>query len=125
MDAALTRVILYVQDVVRLTTFYRDILGLPVVQEIAGEWTVLQAGACEIALHLAGAPYHVEDPSTFDAESNVKLVLTVDRDLAALRDELSAKGVPMGSIKSYPPLTGPLCDGRDPEGNVFQLAQRR
>jgi hypothetical protein len=29
----------------------------------------------------------------------------------------------MRQIKSYPPLTGPLCDGEDPEGNVFQLAQ--
>ena len=31
----------------------------------------------------------------------------------------------MGRIKSYPGLTGPLCDGTDPEGNVFQLAQSR
>jgi hypothetical protein len=54
----------------------------------------------------------------------VKLVLTVDRELAELRAELVGKGVPMGAIKSYPGLTGPLCDGRDPEGNVFQLAQR-
>jgi len=37
--------------------------------------------------------------------------------------ELQAKGIPMGEIKSYPGLTGPLCDGKDPEGNVFQLAQ--
>ena len=27
----------------------------------------------------------------------------------------------MGEIKSYPGVTGPLCDGTDPEGNVFQL----
>jgi hypothetical protein len=33
------------------------------------------------------------------------------------------RGVPMGQIKSYPGLTDPLCDGRYPEGNVFQLAQ--
>ena len=45
-------------------------------------------------------------------------------ELAELRAELVGKGVPMGAIKSYPGLTGPLCDGRDPEGNVFQLAQR-
>ena len=36
--------------------------------------------------------------------------------------ELQAKGIPMGEIKSYPGLTGSLCDGKDPEGNVFQLA---
>ena len=49
--------------------------------------------------------------------------MTVDRPLADLRAELVAKGVPMGKIKSYPPLTGRLCDGKDPEGNVFQLAE--
>jgi hypothetical protein len=52
------------------------------------------------------------------------MVMTVDRDLAELRIELISRGVAMGRIKSYPPLTGPLCDGEDPEGNMFQLAQR-
>ena len=124
MDAALTRVILYVQDVGRLVAFYRDVLGLSVVEEIEGEWAVLKAGACEIALHRVGKAYRVADPGDWKVESNAKLVLTVDRDLDGLRAELVAKGVAMRAIKSYPPLTGPLCDGEDPEGNVFQLAQR-
>jgi catechol 2,3-dioxygenase-like lactoylglutathione lyase family enzyme len=124
MDAALTRIILYVQDVDRLARFYRDAFGLAVVEEIAGEWAVLQAGACELALHRVGRPYRVADASDWKAESNAKLVLTVDRDLATLRAELIAKGIAMREIKAYPGLTGPLCDGEDPEGNVFQLAQR-
>jgi|SRR5215831_3488426 len=124
MNACLTRVILYVQDVTRLATFYREMLGLSVVEEITGEWVVLRAGACELALHRVGKAWRVDDASTWEVESNTKLVFAVDRDLAALRAEIIAKGVEMGNIKSYPPLTGPLCDGRDPEGNVFQLAQR-
>src|SRR5262245_27842654 len=123
MKARLTRVILYVQDVERPAAFYRGALGLAVVEAIAGEWAVLKASACELALHRVGKPYGVADPSSWKVESNAKLVLTVDRDLKELRAELVAKGVPMGRIKSYPPLTGPPCDGTDPEGNVFQLAQ--
>jgi len=123
MDARLTRVILYVQDVERLAAFYRDALGLAVVEEISGEWAVLKAGACELALHRVGKPWRVDDAKEWQAESNAKLVFSVDRDLAELRAELIAKGVAMRQIKSYPPLTGPLCDGADPEGNVFQLAQ--
>jgi catechol 2,3-dioxygenase-like lactoylglutathione lyase family enzyme len=123
MHASLNRVILYVQDVERLARFYRDVLGLPIVEAIDGEWSVHRAGACELALHRVGKPYRLADPSSWQVETNVKLVLTVDRELAGLRAELLGKGVPMGAIKSYPPLTGPLCDGRDPEGNVFQLAQ--
>lgn len=29
----------------------------------------------------------------------------------------------MRELKSYPGVTGMLCDGEDPEGNVFQLAE--
>jgi len=123
MNLSLTRVILYVQDVRRLRDFYRDALKLSVVEEIEGEWAVLKAGACQLALHRVGKPYRVADPSAWKVESNAKLVMTVERDLEELRAELIGKGVAMGRIKSYPPLTGPLCDGEDPEGNVFQLAQ--
>jgi catechol-2,3-dioxygenase len=124
MNASLSRVILYVQDVGRLAAFYKDALGLPIVEEIKDEWAVLRAGGCELALHRVGKPYRVSDTASWKVETNVKLVMTVDRDLAELRAELLDKGVEIGNIKSYPGLTGPLCDGRDPEGNVFQLAQR-
>jgi catechol 2,3-dioxygenase-like lactoylglutathione lyase family enzyme len=123
MHAALNRVILYVQDVDRLAAFYREALGLRAVEEIKGEWCVLQAGPCQIALHRVGRAYRVADPASWKVESNAKLVMTVDRPLAGLRAELIAKGVSMREIKSYPGLTGPLCDGEDPEGNVFQLAE--
>jgi hypothetical protein len=123
MHVALTRVILYVQDVERLSAFYQQNFGLPVVEKIDGEWAVLAIGPCQLALHRVGKAYRVEDPASWEVESNSKLVLTVDRPLAELRAELIAKGVPMDNIKSYPPLTGALCDGRDPEGNVFQLSE--
>jgi predicted enzyme related to lactoylglutathione lyase len=123
MKVALNRVILYVQDVDRLATFYQQAFDLPVVEEIKGEWCVLDTGPCQLALHRVGKAYRVADPTSFEVESNAKLVMTVDRPLAELRAALIAKGVPMGQIKSYPGLTGPLCDGRDPEGNVFQLAE--
>jgi predicted enzyme related to lactoylglutathione lyase len=121
MPAILNRILLYVQDVDRLAAFYRDTLGLTLVEEIPGEWAVLAAGPCQLALHRVGPAYRRPDAMTTD--SNAKLVFTVDRELAALRDELIGRGVAMGEIKSFPPLTGRLCDGRDPEGNVFQLAE--
>jgi catechol-2,3-dioxygenase len=54
MRVALNRVILYVQDVDRLATFYQQIFGLPVVEEIKGSWSVLDAGLCQLALHRVG-----------------------------------------------------------------------
>jgi predicted enzyme related to lactoylglutathione lyase len=120
MAASLSRVILYVQDVERLSVFYREAFDFGVVEEVAGEWAVLQAGACELALHRVGEAYRGKLPT---GASNAKLVLTIDAPLAVTREVLLARGVPMGEIKSYPGFTGPLCDGRDPEGNVFQLSQ--
>lgn len=122
MRVALNRVVLYVQDVDRLAAFYQEAFGLPVVEEIKGEWAVLAAGPCQLALHRVGKPYRTADPD-WQAESNAKLVMTVDRPIAEMRAALAAKGARMGNIKSYPPLTGLLCDGKDPEGNVFQLAE--
>jgi catechol-2,3-dioxygenase len=123
MRVALNRIIFYVQDVDRLVNFYRDVFGLSVMEEIKGEWAVLDVGPCQLALHRVGKAYRVADPTSWEVETNAKLVMTVDRPLAELRAELTSKGVPMREIKSYPGLTGPLCDGKDPEGNVFQLAQ--
>ena len=78
-----------------------------------------------LALHRVAKRYRVADASSWKVETNAKLVISVTRALKDLRAELMRKGVPMGRIKSYPGLTGPLCDGTDPEGNVFQLAQSR
>jgi predicted enzyme related to lactoylglutathione lyase len=120
MNVSLTRILLYVQDVDRLATFYRDVFDLATVEAIPGEWAVLAAGSCELALHRVGPAYRRPGAMT---ESNAKLVFAVDRDLTELRAELIARGVAMREIKSFPPLTGALCDGTDPEGNVFQLAE--
>ena len=122
MPVTLNRVILYVQDVGRLA-FYQRAFGLAVVEEIRGEWAVLDAGPCQLALHRVGKAYRVADPASWQVDSNAKLVMTVDRPLAELRAELAEKGIKLGKIKSYPGLTGLLCDGKDPEGNVFQLAE--
>jgi predicted enzyme related to lactoylglutathione lyase len=124
LNPALDRIILYVHDVPKLTEFYGDIFGFPIVEEIADEWTVFRIGSCELALHRVGVAYRAGGAGPPQANTNAKLVVSVDGDLATIRETLVARGVSMRDIKSFPGLTGPLCDGTDPEGNVFQLAQR-
>ncbi len=121
VNVSLERIILYVHDVQLLVDFYRDAFELPLVEEIGNEWAVFQAGHCQLALHRVGRAYRTSTARTPVRNSNAKLVMTVP-DLDALREKLVARGVPMGAIKSYPGLSGALCDGTDPEGNVFQLA---
>jgi predicted enzyme related to lactoylglutathione lyase len=122
MAAALGRIILYVQDVERLSEFYRQAFAFVLAQHIEGEWAVLDAGACELALLKAGPAYR--GPVGAGGENNnAKIVFAIDEPIETMRERLVSRGVDMSAIKSYPGLTGPLCDGRDPEGNVFQLMQ--
>ena len=123
MPPSLNRVILYVQDVERLKGFYEKLFGLSCSEHIAGEWAVLKAGACELALHRVGEPHRVPLPAPdWRVESNGKLVFSIEEPLALFRQGRLDAGFELGEIKRYPGLTGPLCDGRDPEGNVFQIA---
>ncbi len=55
--------------------------------------------------------------------SNVKLVLTIRPGLPELREKLLAAGVKMRNLKQFSGFAQSMCDGKDPEGNVFQLSQ--
>ena len=123
MNISLKRIILYAQDVKRLREFYQEILGLMPIEEITDEWAVLRAEVGELALHRVGKPYRVKDTESWRVQSNGKLVFEVDRDLEEFRQELMEKGVPMREVNSFPGFPYLLCDGEDPEGNVFQLSK--
>jgi predicted enzyme related to lactoylglutathione lyase len=113
----LTKVILYVEDINREVTFYRDILGLSVkepegVQDFRDfYWVELSTGQCSLLLHSGR-----KRPG---GEGNANIVFRV-ADVNASRETWLAKGVLMGEIRS---LTSDIfvSDGRDPEGNIFSI----
>jgi predicted enzyme related to lactoylglutathione lyase len=121
MSFSMTRLILYVRDVALLKSFYQQHFDLPVTEEIAGEWVVLNAGGMEIALHRVGEPYR--DRPVAANTSNAKMVFSVQTGLPELREKLVNAGVPMRSLKRFDGFAQLMCDGEDPEGNVFQLSQ--
>ncbi|MBI0331693.1 VOC family protein [Burkholderia plantarii] len=123
MPLPMTRVILYTHDVTRLKVFYQTHFGLPTLEVIDGEWVVLDAGGIELALHRVGEPYRHAAGGAAGAGSNAKFVFRVDDDIEARHAALVRAGVPMRAIKRYEGVCHRLCDGTDPEGNVFQLMQ--
>ncbi|MCR5897678.1 MULTISPECIES: VOC family protein [Burkholderia] len=125
MPLPMTRIILYVQDVTLLKAFYQRHFDLPVIEEIDGEWAVLDAGAIELALHLAGPAFrHAAAPSNANPETNnMKLVFRIDADIDAHRDRLARDGVTVRDVKRFDGFPYRLLDGIDPEGNVFQVMQ--
>ncbi|KUY73105.1 VOC family protein [Burkholderia cepacia] len=125
MPLPMTRIILYVQDVTLLKAFYQRHFDLSVIEEIDGEWAVLDAGVIELALHLAGPAFrHAAAPSNANpATNNVKLVFRIDADIDAHRDRLARDGVTVRDVKRFDGFPYRLLDGIDPEGNVFQVMQ--
>jgi catechol 2,3-dioxygenase-like lactoylglutathione lyase family enzyme len=96
--------------------FYRDVLGLK----------ELEAGEDWVQFDLDGRTFELlarsEEPQY--AERRVQVGFAVD-DIRAASQELEARGVMRISEVEGGPASGQYwCYFRDPEGNVFELAQR-
>ncbi|PKV10573.1 VOC family protein [Xanthomonas prunicola] len=127
MSIALVRLILYVHDVAAVKAFYQTSFALSVIEEIADEWVVLAAGGIELALHRVGEAYRQQPsaraPGSVANATNTttKLVFAITTDLPAHRQRLQHAGVHVGELKRYTGFAYQMYDGRDPEGNVFQV----
>ena len=108
----LQRVILFVRDMKALTAFYRDVLGLS-IQDGSPEqgWVEFDGGGCSLALH-RGKP-----------RKGATKIAFWSRDVEQARRELIQRGAKLGKVRKFGDLV--LCDGRDPEGNLYQLSSRR
>jgi hypothetical protein len=125
LKANLHTIILFVENMATLQEFYISTLQLTVVEEIKNEWLVLQAGNCRIGLHKIGEQFtsNIKEDDKFC--NNTKLVFEIDEDIYKVRESLLQKNVSMREVKQFDGYTYLLCDGEDPEGNVFQLQQKK
>lgn len=125
MKLNLSMIILFVRDIEKLKQFYVNLLQLEVVEEIQSEWVLLQAGHCTIGLHQVGQQYLQHSDETSGTDSNTKIVFETNENLHSLREELVARHISMREVKTFDNYGYWLCDGEDPEGNVFQLKQKK
>jgi catechol-2,3-dioxygenase len=121
----LDTVILYVQNVDNLKAFYTNTFNLNVIEEYQSTWVLLDAGNCKIGLHKIGEQYWDESKGAFKFDSNAKIVFEIDEELNKVREYLVNQKVAMREIKTFDDYDYWLCDGEDPEGNVFQLKRRK
>ncbi|GAB4365232.1 MAG: hypothetical protein Kow00114_22340 [Kiloniellaceae bacterium] len=111
MALKLRRIIIFTDNMAAMAAFYGDVLGLPLAGEEAG-WKSFAAGPVEIALHQGSRMLGRRPPKlAFHAE-----------DVPALREALAARGARMGRVLKSGDLT--FCDGKDPDGNPFQISDR-
>jgi predicted enzyme related to lactoylglutathione lyase len=121
MPPQLVQLIVFCYDVEKLSSFYQRHFGFEQTEYIPHEWAVLSSGGCQLAFHRIGEEYRDQPhPGSF---SPAKWVLEV-HDLPAIRQQLIQDGTDMQPTKSFNGYPYLLCDGADPEGNIFQLRQK-
>lgn len=118
--------VVYAKHIATLARFYEDLLGLPAVLH-AADHVVLANTSFELVLlampAAIAAQIHIAAPPVVREDTPVKLCFAVPS-LAAARARAHALG---GWLK--PPAAEwrwrgvAVCDGVDPEGNVFQLRE--
>lgn len=124
MNIKLDSIILYVQNISLLKNFYVENFNLKIIEEDA-IWVLMNAGAVNIGLHKIGDQYLKKIEAGHQCHNNTKLVFEVDTDIETARNELLSKKVEMRALKTFENYDFWLCDGTDPEGNVFQLKCRK
>jgi len=121
----LDTIIIFVQNLDLLKSFYVDILQLEAVEEFKSEWVLLKAGNCCIGLHKIDEQYLKDKKGTDKYETNTKIVFEIEDDITHVREYLVGKNVKLNEVKAFENYDFFTCDGEDPEGNIFQLKQRR
>lgn len=124
MNAKLDTIILYVKNIQTLKKFYVENFNLKILEEDE-IWVLLNAGTVNIGFHKIGKKYMQQIEPNHQFDNNTKIVFEIDDDLELIRKEFIEKNIPMRELKTFDNYNFWLCDGNDPEGNVFQLKKRK
>lgn len=112
MKLTLKRIVIFTENIQSLELFYKNVIGLSVIGKQTG-WVEFDGGGCSVALH-HGKPVIGRRPP--------KLVFFA-ADVAAARATVMKRGaVPLTEVQST--ATFDMCDGKDPDGNPFQISSR-
>lgn len=120
MNTKLDTILFYVKNIEVMKNFNVENFYVKVIEEDA-IWALLNAGGVNLAFHKIGDQYLEKIDEGYLFDNNTKIVFTVDLDIESARNELLSKNVQMRKIKTFENYDFWLCDGTDPEGNVFQL----
>jgi len=110
----ISRIIIFTPDVKRLADFYARNFGLSTIGEADEHWTELNAGGCNLALHKTS-----EDGSGRDGWTKI---VFGSENVEAEKSRLESLGLKLSGITTFGDIQ--LCDGRDPDGNYFQISSR-
>jgi predicted enzyme related to lactoylglutathione lyase len=116
--------VLYARDLDRLVAFYAAIVGIE-PRTVDAASAVFESGPLQFVIvriprHIAER-IDIADPPEPRQNTPLKLVFAVE-DIGRARDRAAALGGVLKAAEQEWEFEGAMvCDGHDPEGNVFQL----
>jgi catechol 2,3-dioxygenase-like lactoylglutathione lyase family enzyme len=118
--------VVFAKDLARMAAFYEAILDRRVLDEDA-TWARF-GGADELVLHAipeeVARTFEIADPPTPREDAAIKPWFTVASIAAARATAPHNSGRVLGADQEWRFGDWLVCDGVDPEGNVFQLRER-
>jgi len=128
VNLGVSRIILFAKDMEKMSTFYEVIIGLRRVEtpDDSDDFVVLDAGGVRLCLHRIPEQYardiEISSPPVAREGTPLKICFH-SSNVRHARGVLESRGAMLGPVREFGSLH--LCDGTDPEGNVFQLSNRR
>jgi predicted enzyme related to lactoylglutathione lyase len=118
--------VLYAKDLGRLVGFYSSVVGME-PQTVEKGHAILGPRASQFVIvripKATGDTIDIDTPPEIREDTPLKLVFGVE-DIARARDRAAELGGAMNAVEREWEFEGAkVCDGHDPEGNVFQLRQ--
>jgi len=120
--------VLYAQDLDRVAAFYSGVAGLE-VRRTQNDHNVLESEVFQLVVlripkHIADS-ITIQNPPVRRENTPIKLVFFVEN-LATARMAAGPLGGALNAVEQEWRFEGcKVCDGCDPEGNVFQLREAR
>lgn len=120
--------VVYAKDIGRVSQFYSRVAGLEkrdendrfVVLESSSFQLVVVATPARIAAHI-----QIASPPVRREDTAIKLVFLVPSIAEARLAAAEAGGALNGTEREWQFQGARVCDGHDPEGNVFQLREKQ
>ena len=119
--------VLYVKDVKRVVAFYAGVVGLA-VHHMADDHVVLESPIFQLVViripRDIAAAIEIQDPPVRRERTPIKIAFNVERIADARAAAARLGGGLNASASQWRFGSSNVCDGYDPEGNIFQVRER-
>lgn len=122
MKTQLSQIIVYVSDMQKSASFYRDLLGLRLVSG-SEQWSEFEAGPFHLALHWTNLHDDVQGQRVVTA-GNAELVFEVEN-LDSACEEIRHKGGAIDGPQEMEGLDVRVAFLRDPDGMAIELIESK